>query len=216
MSTRVRLRPLAPDPRCGIRGTDETTPLSRCRVAERAGFEPAEPFGSRALQARALDQTTLPLHVSPALVRAGIGIIARGSSPLPDLTGTFHDRDTPQPLKRRGFLGHARRNRPRYAPTGASHPKRNFSLMHGSAFACGPSPHNRQTEVVKEPHRVCAEAILLLTLGTPGRIAGQSSCHWAGPDNKPALSTVPEGTWLAAGFIRSAFAIVNPHPDMPA
>src|SRR3972149_2884560 len=30
-------------------------------VAERVGFEPTEPFGSRALQARALDQTTLPL-----------------------------------------------------------------------------------------------------------------------------------------------------------
>jgi hypothetical protein len=67
----------------GVRKRNRTTPLSRCRVAERAGFEPAEPFGSRALQARALDQTTLPLHVSPALERAGIGIIARGSSPLP-------------------------------------------------------------------------------------------------------------------------------------
>ena len=73
--------------------------------------------------------------------------------------------------------------------------------MHGSVFACGPSPHNRQTEVVKEPHRACAEAILLLTLGTPGRIAGQSIPPSAGPDTStPALSTVPEGTWLAAGF----------------
>ena len=31
-------------------------------MAERAGFEPAEPFGSRALQARALGQTTQPLR----------------------------------------------------------------------------------------------------------------------------------------------------------
>jgi hypothetical protein len=30
--------------------------------AERVGFEPTEPFGSRALQARALGQTTQPLH----------------------------------------------------------------------------------------------------------------------------------------------------------
>jgi hypothetical protein len=73
---------------------NQTTPLSRCRVAERAGFEPAEPFGSRALQARALDQTTLPLHVSPALVRAGFGIIARGSSTPPDLTSTIQDRQS--------------------------------------------------------------------------------------------------------------------------
>ncbi len=40
----------------------ETTPRMRCRVAERVGFEPTEPCGSRALQARALDQTTLPLR----------------------------------------------------------------------------------------------------------------------------------------------------------
>jgi hypothetical protein len=31
-------------------------------LAERAGFEPAEPYGSRALQARALGRTTLPLR----------------------------------------------------------------------------------------------------------------------------------------------------------
>jgi hypothetical protein len=42
----------------------QTTPRVRCRMAERVGFEPTEPFGSRALQARALDQTTLPLRVS--------------------------------------------------------------------------------------------------------------------------------------------------------
>jgi hypothetical protein len=77
--------------------------------------------------------------------------------------------------------------------------------MHGPVFACGPSPHNRQTEVVKEPHRVCAEAILLLTLGTPGRIAGQSIPPSAGPDNsKPALSPRAEARGLAAGFIRSS------------
>ena len=77
--------------------------------------------------------------------------------------------------------------------------------MHGSVLACGPSPHNRQTEVVKEPHRACAEAILLLTLGTPGRIVATIP-QSAGPDNsKPALSTVSEGTWLAAGFTRSPY-----------
>jgi hypothetical protein len=32
-------------------------------LAERAGFEPALPFGKRALQARALGQTTLPLRI---------------------------------------------------------------------------------------------------------------------------------------------------------
>jgi hypothetical protein len=31
-------------------------------LAERMGFEPMEPFGSRALQARALGRTMLPLH----------------------------------------------------------------------------------------------------------------------------------------------------------
>lgn len=31
-------------------------------VAERKGFEPLIPFGIRAFQARALGQTTLPLH----------------------------------------------------------------------------------------------------------------------------------------------------------
>ena len=31
-------------------------------MAERMGFEPMEPFGSRAPQARALDRTMLPLH----------------------------------------------------------------------------------------------------------------------------------------------------------
>ena len=31
-------------------------------MAERMGFEPMEPFGSRALQARALGQTMLPLQ----------------------------------------------------------------------------------------------------------------------------------------------------------
>ena len=31
--------------------------------AERVGFEPTVPFGTRALQARALDQTTQPLQV---------------------------------------------------------------------------------------------------------------------------------------------------------
>ncbi len=33
------------------------------RMAERAGFEPAEPFGSHALQACALGRTTQPLPV---------------------------------------------------------------------------------------------------------------------------------------------------------
>jgi hypothetical protein len=33
-------------------------------MAERVGFEPTEPFGSRALQARALGQTTLPLRLN--------------------------------------------------------------------------------------------------------------------------------------------------------
>ena len=37
------------------------TRQDRPRLAERAGFEPAEPFGSRALQARALGRTMLPL-----------------------------------------------------------------------------------------------------------------------------------------------------------
>jgi hypothetical protein len=32
-------------------------------MAERAGFEPALPYGKRALQARALGQTTLPLRI---------------------------------------------------------------------------------------------------------------------------------------------------------
>ncbi len=32
-------------------------------MAERVGFEPTEPYGSRALQARALNQTSLPLRV---------------------------------------------------------------------------------------------------------------------------------------------------------
>ena len=40
----------------------QTTPQSRCQQAERVGFEPTEPCGSRALQARALGQTTQPLH----------------------------------------------------------------------------------------------------------------------------------------------------------
>ena len=31
--------------------------------AERVGFEPTVPCGTRALQARALGQTTLPLHI---------------------------------------------------------------------------------------------------------------------------------------------------------
>jgi hypothetical protein len=53
-----------------------TTPLARCQLAERVGFEPTEPFGSRALQARALDQTTQPLHAGPALRSGGNGIIA--------------------------------------------------------------------------------------------------------------------------------------------
>jgi hypothetical protein len=34
------------------------------KQAERAGFEPARAFALRALQARALDQTMRPLHVS--------------------------------------------------------------------------------------------------------------------------------------------------------
>ncbi len=33
-------------------------------LAERAGFEPAVPFGTRALQARALGRTTLPLQLA--------------------------------------------------------------------------------------------------------------------------------------------------------
>ena len=32
------------------------------KMAEREGFEPSEPFGSRALQARALGRTMLPLQ----------------------------------------------------------------------------------------------------------------------------------------------------------
>ncbi len=32
-------------------------------MAERKGFEPLIPFGIRAFQARALGQTTLPLHL---------------------------------------------------------------------------------------------------------------------------------------------------------
>jgi len=94
-----------------------------------------------------------------------------------DQAGDLASCDTPHGPRPSGFLGHARPNGPRYAPMGASHPKSSFSLTHGSALACGPSPHNRQTEAAKEPHRVCAEAILLLTLGTPGRIAGQSYLH---------------------------------------
>ena len=31
-------------------------------MAERVGFEPTVPYGTRALQARAFGQTTLPLH----------------------------------------------------------------------------------------------------------------------------------------------------------
>jgi hypothetical protein len=89
-----------------------------------------------------------------------------GAGGMPDLG------DAPHGLKPSGCLGHARPNGPRYAPMAASQPGKSFSLMHGSVLACGPSPHNRQTEVAKKPHRVCAEAILLLTLGTPGRIAG--------------------------------------------
>jgi len=87
------------------------------------------------------------------------------------------DCDAPHGLKPSGFLGHARPNGPRYAPMAASQPRNSFSLMHGSVFACGPSPHNGQTEVVEEPHWACAEAILLLTLGTPSRIAGRVYSH---------------------------------------
>ncbi len=36
-------------------------------MAERKGFEPLIPFGIRAFQARALGQTTLPLHASAIL-----------------------------------------------------------------------------------------------------------------------------------------------------
>ncbi len=43
---------------------ESKTPRPRCRLAERVGFEPTEPLGSRALQARALGQTTQPLHLT--------------------------------------------------------------------------------------------------------------------------------------------------------
>ena len=51
-------------------------------------------------------------------------------------------RDAPHGLRPSGFLGHARPSGPRYAPMAASQPGKSFSLMHGSVFACGPSPHN--------------------------------------------------------------------------
>jgi len=56
---------------------------------------------------------------------------------LVNLRGVFLLCDSPHGLKPSGFLGHARRNRPRYAPTGASHPKRSFSLVHGSVLHAG-------------------------------------------------------------------------------
>ena len=39
-----------------------TQPVGVYRLAERVGFEPTEPCGSRALQARALDRTMRPLQ----------------------------------------------------------------------------------------------------------------------------------------------------------
>ncbi len=45
-----------------VRGPPNKKAPIRGPGAERVGFEPTEPFGSRALQARALGQTTLPLR----------------------------------------------------------------------------------------------------------------------------------------------------------
>jgi hypothetical protein len=42
-------------------------------LAEREGFEPSEPFGSRALQARALGRTMLPLRAS-RIIPPGSGL----------------------------------------------------------------------------------------------------------------------------------------------
>ena len=73
--------------------------------------------------------------------------------------------------------------------------------MHGSAFTCGPTPHNRQTEIVKEPHWVCPEAILPLTLWYAQPYCRITILPSAGPDkSKPALSTGAKVLWLAAGF----------------
>ena len=77
-----------PDPRGESRtGLPVGKPrASTSMVAERVGFEPTEPFGSRALQARALGQTTQPLRTERGrLSPPRGGIIPPGSSgpPLP-------------------------------------------------------------------------------------------------------------------------------------
>jgi hypothetical protein len=61
-------RPLTPGKAKGVTVSDapgahkRTGPIRRGHQAERVGFEPTEPCGSRALQARAFGQTTLPLR----------------------------------------------------------------------------------------------------------------------------------------------------------
>ncbi len=59
-------------------------------LAERMGFEPMEPFGSRALQARALDRTMLPLHECGDYSITGRFYKLYVVKKRPDLAGSGH------------------------------------------------------------------------------------------------------------------------------
>jgi len=49
-------------------------------------------------------------------------------------------------------------------PSEGSVQARKVSLLSGSNLTCRPSLHSQQFEVCKEPYRICAEAMILLSL----------------------------------------------------
>lgn len=112
--------------------------------------------------------------------------------------------DAPQWIDPRGFSGHARPIGPRYAPMGASHPKRSctvpatpdmFYLIRDSGMRTG------NTSYVK-----------VLSQRTTVQPSGPPYCYYstsvrlrrAEAAEKPALSTAAKAAWLAAGCNRSA------------